>query len=218
MQWWKKGIMIGGLGLFWSVAGGATIINGTTQEIPITSSPEGASVQVDQWRGTTPTTAELSRKRSHLVQLSKPGYLSETVRLERVVSGAVAGNIIAGGLIGWGVDAASGGQYRLVPDTVHVTLRPDGSPMIRGPQPGQTGSVSTMSAGGPMQCAEVELRSVCQVYRVRHDLYCTHCEDRSMVDTNFGSSGVVQTRQSPKDDATPGTYQAERCQLIPALL
>jgi hypothetical protein len=215
MQWWKKGIMVAGLGLFWSVTGCATIINGTTQDIPITSSPEGASVQVDEFRGTTPTTVELSRKRSHLVQLSKPGYLSETVKLERVVSGAVAGNIIAGGLIGWGVDAASGGQYRLVPDSVHVTMRPDGSPVNMVHQPSQAGNVSAMSAGGPMQCAEVELRSVCQVYRVRQDLYRTHCEDRSVVDTHFGSGGVVQTRQSPKDDGILGTYLGERCQLIP---
>jgi hypothetical protein len=182
------------------------------------SSPEGASVQVGEFRGTTPTTVELSRKRSHLVQLSKPGYLAETVKLERVVSGAVAGNIIAGGLIGWGVDAASGGQYRLVPDSVHVTLRPDGSSVNLGSQPSQASNGNTMSAGGPMQCAEVALRPICQVYRVRHDLYRTHCEDRSIVDSYFGSGGVVQTRQSPKDDATLGTYQGERCQLIPASL
>ena len=37
-------------------------------------------------------------------------------------SGAVAGNLIAGGLIGWGVDAISGAQYKLVPETVNLTL------------------------------------------------------------------------------------------------
>lgn len=34
------------------------------------------------------------------------------------------GNIAAGGLIGWGVDAATGAQYKLVPETVNVELQP----------------------------------------------------------------------------------------------
>ena len=207
MRWWKTGIMIDGLGLFWSLTGCATIINGTTQEIAITSSPEGASVQVDQWRGTTPTMVELSRKRSHLGQIEKPGYLSEIVKLERVVSGAVAGNIIAGGLIGWGADAASGGQYRLVPDSVHVALRPDSSPLNGG----------AVGANQAMQCALPELRTSCQVYRVRTDLYRTYCcDDRSIATTRFGAEGAMPTTDSPKDDAAPGPSQAERCAMVPA--
>lgn len=34
------------------------------------------------------------------------------------------GNIIAGGLIGWGIDAASGAQNNLTPKTISVTLEP----------------------------------------------------------------------------------------------
>lgn len=66
----------------------------------------------------------LERKRSHTLMFSVPGYYNEQVTLNRTVSGAVAGNILAGGLIGWGVDALSGGQYKLMPETVHVVLRP----------------------------------------------------------------------------------------------
>ena len=40
------------------------------------------------------------------------------------VGGAVWGNILAGGIIGWGVDAASGAQYNLKPETIFVRLRP----------------------------------------------------------------------------------------------
>ena len=38
---------------------------------------------------------------------------------------AVAGNIIAGGLVGWGVDAVTGAQYNLKPESINVTLHLD---------------------------------------------------------------------------------------------
>jgi hypothetical protein len=38
------------------------------------------------------------------------------------VGGAVWGNILAGGLIGWGVDASNGAQYNLIPTTIAVKL------------------------------------------------------------------------------------------------
>jgi hypothetical protein len=41
-----------------------------------------------------------------------------------VISGAVAGNLLAGGVIGWGVDAISGAQWRLEPEALSVSLRP----------------------------------------------------------------------------------------------
>ena len=50
-------------------------------------------------------------------------YHPEYVAITHVISGAVAGNILAGGLIGWGVDAMTGAQYRLVPEIVNVHLR-----------------------------------------------------------------------------------------------
>jgi hypothetical protein len=72
-------------------------------------------------------------------------------------------------------------------------------------------------AGGPMQCAEPELQTVCKTYRVRTDLYRTYCKDRSVIDTNFAAgSGVTRQVQRPNNQAAPGTFQAERCQMIAA--
>ncbi len=111
-----------------SVIGGcATIVNGTTQKVSVSSDPPGAQLVVDgESTYTTPATVELSRKRDHLLTISKDGYHTEQIAVQKVISGAVAGNIIAGGLVGWGVDAISGAQYKLVPKTVAVTLRPIG--------------------------------------------------------------------------------------------
>lgn len=114
------------------VSGCATIIQGTTQRVPVSSVPSGAKVTVNESTAyTTPTVLELSRKEHHTLQLSMEGYHPEVMKLESVTSAAVMGNILLGGLIGWGVDAASGGQYRLVPESIHVTLRPVTSATIQ---------------------------------------------------------------------------------------
>ncbi len=106
-------------------SGCATIVKGTTQEIPVASEPTGARVAVNgSPAGTTPTKVTLSRKQNHMITLEKEGYESESVALTKRMGGAVAGNIIAGGLVGWGVDAVSGAQYNLHPETVNVRLRP----------------------------------------------------------------------------------------------
>jgi len=107
----------------WS--GCATVIQGTTQEIPISSDPPGVKVSVDGRPDfTTPTVLVLSRHEPHILEFSFGGYHPEVVRLRPVFSTVTAGNIVLGGLIGWGVDSASGAQYRLVPPVVHVSLRP----------------------------------------------------------------------------------------------
>ncbi|MBI5769360.1 MAG: PEGA domain-containing protein [Verrucomicrobia bacterium] len=106
-------------------SGCASIVKGTTQEIPIASEPAGARVSVDgNPAGTTPTKAVLSRKQNHMVTLEKEGYETENVAVTKSIGGAVAGNIIAGGLVGWGVDAMTGAQYNLHPETVNIRLRP----------------------------------------------------------------------------------------------
>ena len=119
----SKGIGI--LLILFMTSGCATIINSPSQKIPVSSNPSGARVEVD---GTgsykTPITIKLERKRDHVLIVSKEGHEQEQVVIMHVISGAVAGNILAGGLIGWGVDAMTGAQYKLVPGTVHVELKP----------------------------------------------------------------------------------------------
>lgn len=105
--------------------GCATIINGTTQDVSVSSDPEGARVTVDgNPIGVTPIVLNLKRKNNHVITVARDGYHTEQVSIQKVMSGAVAGNILAGGLIGWGIDASSGSQYKLKPDTVTVAMRP----------------------------------------------------------------------------------------------
>ena len=119
--------LIVSLGIFSCLfaSGCATIVKGTTQQIPVASEPTGARVSVDgSAAGTTPTAVTLSRKINHIVTIEKEGYQSESVAITKSMSAAVAGNIIAGGFVGWGVDAMTGAQYNLNPSTISVRLQP----------------------------------------------------------------------------------------------
>jgi PEGA domain len=103
--------------------GCATIIHGTRQEVGISSSPTGAEVWVDNVKmGEAPVVAKLRRKDTHTVKLVLPGYQPYETTITRSVSGWVWGNIAIGGLIGLGVDAVSGGMYKLSPEQVSGNL------------------------------------------------------------------------------------------------
>lgn len=105
----------------------ATVVNGSTQKIPITTQPHGVAIAINgQHLGQTPTTVTLKRKQDHRIKLSKPGYQTQEVHLKRSMSGWVAGNILLPGtLVGIGIDAASGGMYKLGPEKVNVSMKPD---------------------------------------------------------------------------------------------
>ena len=103
--------------------GCASIVHGTRQKIAIATDPLGAEVSTGEITMTTPCSLNLKRKNDHILSIHKPGYETETVKLTSVLSGAVAGNILLGGPIGWGVDAISGAQWRLDPETVSIKLR-----------------------------------------------------------------------------------------------
>ena len=102
----------------------STIIHGSTQDVEFVSEPPGAFVEVDgKHAGTTPCEVELKRKQTHTATLTHPRYPNDprTFRLEPHFNGATLGNLLLGGIIGIGVDAASGANYSLSPDPVIVT-------------------------------------------------------------------------------------------------
>jgi len=113
-----------GVVLGFQTGGCATILNGTTQDVSVSSDPPGAEVTAGgNYMGVTPIVLDLQRKTNHVVTVSMDGYHTEQISVTKVMSGAVAGNILAGGFIGWGIDASSGAQYKLKPDTITVSLK-----------------------------------------------------------------------------------------------
>ena len=110
-----------------SISGCATIMHGTKQKVGISSTPSGASVNVDGVSyGKTPVAANLDRNDDHIVVIKMDGYEPYETMLTKKVSGWVWGNILIGGLIGLAVDALSGGLYKLTPEQVEATLAKKG--------------------------------------------------------------------------------------------
>lgn len=111
-----------------AASGCATFIRGSTQALTIDSLPGGATVSLSNGeRCTTPCVLKLKRKHPVAVELCKPGYRQALtlVRSELGSAGAVrmAGNALIGGLIGVGVDAASGAAKDLNPNVLAVLLQ-----------------------------------------------------------------------------------------------
>lgn len=109
------------------ITGCATIINGSKQDVGISSSPTGAKVTINnQDIGKTPYVASLKRKDNHTISIEMEGYQTYETKLTRKTSGWIAGNIVLGGLIGLAVDAITGSMYKLSPDQIESTLQRDG--------------------------------------------------------------------------------------------
>ena len=104
--------------------GCATIIHGTTQDIGVTTDPSGADLLVDgQLHYKSPAVITMKRKDDHTVEISQEGYKKVTVEIKGALSWTVAGDFLAGGVIGYGIDAATGAQRRLVPEYIDVHLQ-----------------------------------------------------------------------------------------------
>jgi hypothetical protein len=109
----------------WTLAGCATIISGTTQDIGVTSVPPGAIVTADPggMRVTTPAKITLHRKEApyHLT-FTLDGYQPYSVMISAETNGWIFGNLIIGGLIGILIDSSSGAMNVLSPEAIHANL------------------------------------------------------------------------------------------------
>ena len=96
-------------------SGCATIVEGRSQNIGIASSPPGAHCTLQRNGAqlgvvdSTPGSVTIEKTKDDiLVSCALAGYQPSTQYLHSGISSGVYGNIIAGGLIGWGVDSATG--------------------------------------------------------------------------------------------------------------
>jgi hypothetical protein len=112
------------------VSGCATVTRGTTETFVVESDPIGADVELSSGeRCVTPCALKKKRKDSFTVTLRKPGYKTVSTQVISQVAGAgaagMAGNVLVGGIIGVGVDAASGATKELKPNPLKVVLEPE---------------------------------------------------------------------------------------------
>lgn len=112
------------LGITLSTTSCATIITGTKDKITFNSTPEGAKVlHKGVEKCTTPCTAEIFRSLSkQMVTFEKEGYVNKEVKLTKNFNAVTLVNILIGGAIGVGIDAATGSLTKYSPKTYNVEL------------------------------------------------------------------------------------------------
>jgi hypothetical protein len=147
-------IVLGAAMLLGSAAftGCATITRGTTEQLTVVSDPSGASVRLSNgFTGITPATFTLPRKGNVIVTVSKEGYDSIDVPVSASLSGAgtagFVGNALIGGIIGGGVDIATGATLSHTPNPVSVTLRR--KPIASSPAPAPEKAPESVGASEP---------------------------------------------------------------------
>jgi hypothetical protein len=127
--------LLGGLAMLSS--GCATIVHGGPRDVPVASTPPGATVTIYDRDGqqvmkqTTPFTASLRPKYAYFkgqqyrVVFEMPGYQPAEVQLHSSVSGWYFANILFGGVIGMViVDPNTGAMYNLMPNKIDQPLQP----------------------------------------------------------------------------------------------
>jgi hypothetical protein len=88
----------------------------------------------------------MHRGHDSMVTYTLAGYEPVSVYIQSKLNGAIAGNIIAGGLIGGIVDGANGASNSLHPNPVYVRLVPVGSGREAELLDGHGQVISTVSA------------------------------------------------------------------------
>ena len=126
--------------------GCATITRGTTEAWTVESEPIGAEVTLSSGEScTTPCTLTKKRKDAFMVTIEKEGYETVRTQIQSQVAGAgaagMAGNVLVGGIIGVGVDAATGATKELKPNPLVIKMVPvSGSASALPAEPAAGGS------------------------------------------------------------------------------
>jgi hypothetical protein len=111
-----------------SLGGCATVTRGSSEAWTVETTPGGAAVATTTGFkcDATPCTFKMKRKTEFDVTVTKPGFKTYSTHITNQIGGkggaALAGNVLVGGLIGIGVDAATGASKDLTPNPLKVTL------------------------------------------------------------------------------------------------
>lgn len=111
-------------GITLSTTSCSTIFTGTKDSISFTSNPEGAKVfHKGIEKCVTPCTLEIQRSLSkQTVTFEKEGFTSKEVKLTKNFNAVTLLNILFGGAIGVGIDAASGSLTKYSPKAYTAEL------------------------------------------------------------------------------------------------
>ncbi|MEM8988481.1 MAG: PEGA domain-containing protein [Pseudomonadota bacterium] len=127
----------------------ATVTRGTNVDMIIESNPSEADIRLSTGQTCiTPCTLKMPRKNGFNVMAKKEGYKTYEGSVDAKLSGGggagFVGNALIGGVIGAGVDVASGAMNDLVPNPLIITLEPEDSELeSRDNAPAETPETET---------------------------------------------------------------------------
>lgn len=106
-----------------ALTGCASIFTGTKQTVQVNSIPSGANVSVNGLdRGHTPLPVVLKKgSNGQVVTLSLPGYQEKTFQPQTAFNPVAILNLW--GILGWGIDAATGALWKYDPTLYNVQLQ-----------------------------------------------------------------------------------------------
>ena len=110
-----------------SLASCATIISGTNEKIAFTSEPSGAKVLYKgQEKCTTPCVATFNKSLSAVnVEYRHSDFPAKNVDLNRSFNGVTVLNVLLGGIIGIGIDVATGSVMNYTDNSYFVNFNDD---------------------------------------------------------------------------------------------
>ncbi len=107
-----------------------SITRGTTEDVTIKTMPEDAAIRTSLGPGCprSPCTFPVKRKNNFTAFAEREGYKPGSIEIGTKISGGgaagFAGNVIAGGIIGMGVDAYNKSSWDHFPDPAIIVLEP----------------------------------------------------------------------------------------------
>ncbi|TKB45601.1 PEGA domain-containing protein [Thalassotalea mangrovi] len=106
-----------------ALSGCASIVDGSTQQVTIQSTPAGAEVLINGVsQGVTPLTIDVKRADNTSLTVRKEGYTDQTITMTTKLNSTFWGNVIIGGLPGSTTDAATGASIEYAPGVHYFNL------------------------------------------------------------------------------------------------
>lgn len=103
----------------------STVLNTTTQELEIKTTPPNAKITIDGKRfGLTPQVVNNDRGSNHVVKIELDGYETYETQITRKISIWFWGNVLNGFIPGMVTDMFTGAMYNLHPENINVELIP----------------------------------------------------------------------------------------------
>lgn len=160
----RKLLLLPVLGLLLLTSACASIVEGTTQTVTVSTDPSGAICELRRNGATvavvnpTPGSVTLDKSRDHVsVECEKEGHQPAADSLASGFQGMTFGNILFGGFVGVAIDASSGAMHKY-PPAITVVLPPE-----------QFGSAEERDAWFARRAARIEEEAAAALAAVRRE-------------------------------------------------